>query len=234
MQWEADGGLHQFQRSTYPVHELEFMHAALHKVSKVPREQLEEPQRIWARDVRELSYDMEDIVDTFMVDVQGPDPPSKRGVKKIFKKVMRKVNKGMARHKVAQEINDIKERAKELAERHERYMVDDIAPAKKIPIDPRLNVMYVEVTKTIVGIEEAKEEVITMLSGGDDDQKKRIVSIAGFGGLGNTTLAKAVYDEIKKDFGCTAFVSVSRSVDAQKLLKDMLAHLRAGWSCSKN
>ncbi|CAN6339101.1 unnamed protein product, partial [Urochloa humidicola] len=205
--------------------ELEFMHAALHKVSEVPWEQLEEPQKIWARDVRELSYDMEDIVDTFMVNVEGPDPPSKRGVKKIFKKMMRKVNKAMTRREVAQEINDIKERAKELAERRERYKVDDIAPAKKIPVDPRLNAMYTEGTKFIVGIEEAKEEVITMLTGGDVDQKKRTVSVAGFGGLGKTTLAKAVYDEIKKDFGCTAFVSVSRNVDTQKLLKDMLYQL---------
>ncbi|CAL4904870.1 unnamed protein product [Urochloa decumbens] len=205
--------------------ELEFMNGALHKVGQVPREQLEEPQRIWARDVRELSYDMEDIVDTFMVDVEGPDPPSKRGVKKIFKKMMRKVNKAMARPEVAQEINDIKERAKELAERRERYKVDDIAPAKKILVDPRLNAMYADATKIIVGIEEAKVEVLTMLTGGDDDQKKRIVSIAGFGGLGKTTLAKSVYDEIEVKFDCTAFVSVSRNVDTQKLLKDILYQL---------
>ncbi|CAN6357190.1 unnamed protein product [Urochloa humidicola] len=202
--------------------ELEFMHAALHKVGEVPREQLEEPQRIWARDVRELSYDMEDIVDTFMVGIEGPDPPSKKGVKKFFKKMIRKVNKAMARREVAQEINEIKERAKELAERRERYKVDNIDPTKKIPIDPRLHVLYTEATKT-VGIEEAKEEVITMLTGGDDDnKKKRIVSIAGFGGLGKTTLAKAVHDEIEGEFDCTAFVSVSRNPDTKKLLKDML------------
>ncbi|CAN6357217.1 unnamed protein product [Urochloa humidicola] len=200
--------------------ELKFMHAALEKVGEVPRDQLDKPRRIWAQDVRELSYDMDDIVDTFMVDVEGPDPPSKRGVKKIFKKMMRKVNKAMSRHEVAHEINDIKERAKELAKRRERYTVD-IAPAKKIPVDPRLHALYNEATN-IVGIEEAKEEVNMMLTGGDYDQKKRIVSIAGFGGLGKTTLAKAVYDDIKKDFGCTAFISVSRNVDAQKLLKDML------------
>jgi disease resistance protein RPM1 len=64
-----------------------------------------------------------------------------------------------------------------------------------------------------------------MLSGGDGGQQKRIVSIAGFGGLGKTTLAKAVYDEIKAQFDCTAFVSVSRNPDTQKLLKDMLYEL---------
>jgi disease resistance protein RPM1 len=63
---------------------------------------------------------MEDIVDTFMVDIEGPDPPGKRGVKKIFKKMTRKVTKALARREVAQEIDDIKERAKDLAERRER------------------------------------------------------------------------------------------------------------------
>lgn len=61
-----------------------------------------------------------------------------------------------------------------------------------------------------------------MLREGDDDQKKIIVSIAGFGGLGKTTLARAVYNEIKQDFDCRAFVSVSRNPDPNKLLKDML------------
>nr|CAB3462707.1 unnamed protein product [Digitaria exilis] len=201
--------------------ELETMHAVLRKVGDVPREQLDEMQMIWTRDVRELSYDMEDIVDTFMVDVEGPDPPSKRGARKIFNKMIRRVNKAMARREVAQHTNDIKERIKELAERRDRYKVDNIAPAQKILIDPRLKALYIDPTE-VVGIEQAKEEVVTMLREENDDQKKRIVAIAGFGGLGKTTLAKAVYDEIKQDFDCTAFVSVSRNPDPNKLLKDIL------------
>ena len=108
-----------------------------------------------------------------------------------------------------------------------RYKLDpSIAPANKTVVDPRIIAMYTKVTE-LVGIGEAKEEVIARLTltrgDDDDDHKERIVvSIAGFGGLGKTTLARAVYDEIKQQFDCTAFVSVSRNPDMKKLLKDIL------------
>ncbi|CAL4897541.1 unnamed protein product [Urochloa decumbens] len=206
--------------------ELETIRAAIRKVGEVPREELDDLNRIWARDAREMSYDMEDIVDAFMVRVQGPDPHSKSSAGQIFnlKYMIQKFTKFMARREVGQAIKDIKERARELAERRDRYKVDDIAPSKKTTVDPRLKALYTEATE-IVGIEEAKKEVIAGCSRGYGGQQKKIVSIAGFGGLGKTTLAKAVYNELKGQFDCTAFVSVSRNPEAKKLLKDILYEL---------
>lgn len=102
-----------------------------------------------------------------------------------------------------------------------RCKIDAFAPAK-ISVDPRITAPYTKVTE-LVGIHEAKEEVITRLIKGDEQE--RIVSIAGFGGLGKTTLAKAVYEEIKGQFDCTAFVSASRNPDTKKLLKDIMYEL---------
>ncbi|CAN6220063.1 unnamed protein product, partial [Urochloa humidicola] len=203
-------------------HELKLMHAALCEVGKVPREQLSELKRIWAQDVRELSYDMEDIVDTFMVDVDGPDPPSKSRAKKILKRLTRKVTKAMNRRGIAQDIKDILERVKKMAEQHGRYKSDTIIPAQT-HIDPRITALYTDV---LVGIDEAKQEVIMRLTNkGDGNEQQRIVSIVGFGGLGKTTLAKAVYDQIKGEFDCTSFVSVSSNPDTNRLLRTMLYDL---------
>ncbi|CAL4904868.1 unnamed protein product [Urochloa decumbens] len=216
--------------------ELETIRAAIRKVGEVPREELDDLQRIWARDAREMSYDMEDIVDAFMVRVQGPDPHSKSSAGQIFnlKYMIQKFTKFMARREVGQAIRDIKERARELAERRDRYKVDDIAASKKTTVDPRLKALYTEATE-IVGIEEAKKQVIAGLADeGYGGQQKKIVSIAGFGGLGKTTLAKAVYNELKGQFDCTAFVSVSRNPEAKKLLKDILYELHKGGHPSAN
>ena len=87
---------------------------------EVPREQIKEQVMIWVRDVRELSYDMEDIVDIFLVRVQGPEAPSKRSTKRFMKKMMDIVTKATTHHDIGQEIKDIKERVKEVAERRDR------------------------------------------------------------------------------------------------------------------
>jgi hypothetical protein len=84
--------------------ELTLMHAALRKVAKVPPEQLEEGVKIWAGNVKELSYQMEDIVDTFLVRVEGggiEPATSKNKVKKLLKKTIRLFNKGRDLYRIS-------------------------------------------------------------------------------------------------------------------------------------
>ncbi|CAL4982474.1 unnamed protein product [Urochloa decumbens] len=217
--------------------ELESTHAALRKVGNMPPEQLDEQVRIWARQAREVSYDMEDIVDIWraaslnpsqvLVRIQGPDQrrPSKRSAKRFIKDMRDFVTKAKVRHDIAQEIKNIKERVKEVAERRDRYKVDAITPAKTV-VDPRIASMYTKAAD-LVGIDGSMQELITRFTKGDDKcvQHQRIVSVVGFGGLGKTTLAKAVYDKLKGQFDCTAFVSVGRNPYLKKVLKDILIDL---------
>jgi hypothetical protein len=61
------------------------------------------------------------------------------------------------------------------------------------------------VSKNSIGIESRVEEMMTLLSKGLDDV--RFLGICGMGGIGKTTLSKAIYDTISHQFEATCFMT---------------------------
>jgi hypothetical protein len=220
------------------VTELRLMHAALCKLAKVPHERLDEGVKIWAGNVRELSYHMEDIVDALMVRVDDEDQPAelanqKNRVKKFVKKTIKKFSNRRDLRWVSDVLEEAVGQAKQLAELRQRYEQDTRYIDASVSADPlsgsvgpRVMPLYADVAE-IVGIEETRDELVNKLLEGDDlsNHLLKTISIAGFGGLGKTTLAKAVYDKIKVQFACDAFVSISRNPDMKKVFKDILYQL---------
>ncbi|KAF8654926.1 hypothetical protein HU200_061355 [Digitaria exilis] len=210
--------------------ELESIYTALSKVAQVPPDQLD-PQV--HRTSLTRSYDMEDIVDTFIVRVEGASTvvadPDK--VKRLLKKMGKlfSLSKIKVRHDIAGAIEVIKKQLlQEIKERQARYKVDDVV-ARPSTIDPRLGTLYKDASQ-LVGIDEQRDRLIKMLSTGDNDEsdsdkKTKIVSVVGFGGLGKTTLAKVVYEKLTEDIKYKAFVPLGRNPDVKKVLKDVLIGL---------
>ncbi|KAJ1276409.1 hypothetical protein BS78_05G212600 [Paspalum vaginatum] len=207
--------------------ELESMQAALRKHSDTPADQLDVQDRIWARDLRELSYDIEDAVDTLLLVHHGRSGEltcCPRSLKELIHRSCDLLSRFQARRRVAAEIRGIKRRVVEVGERRERYKVSGgDAPTKPVTVDPRLPARYEKVTN-LVGIGRARDEVIEILMGGGETSEV-IVSIVGFGGLGKTTLATVAYQQLRVQFDCSAFVSVSRTPDLEKLFGDMFYQL---------
>ncbi|KAL6641636.1 hypothetical protein ACP70R_019817 [Stipagrostis hirtigluma subsp. patula] len=202
---------------TFMRDELSSMNALLAKLAN-NEERLDEQAKEWRDKVRELSYDFEDAIDLFIHKLKTGDANAN-----IVKKTARKIKKLWSRHKIANLIQELKDRVKEESDRRLRYKLDESVAnmMSTVQIDPRLPAIYEEADR-LVGIDGPREEIIEWLMKDDSTKQLKVVSIVGFGGLGKTTLANQVHKEIKNQFDCTAFVPVSRSPNIKKILTDML------------
>nr|UBY07255.1 NBS-LRR disease resistance protein [Dasypyrum villosum] len=208
--------------------ELKTMNAALIKIGEVPPDQLDSQDKLWADEVRELSYIIEDVIDKFLIRVDGIQSDDTNGFKGLVKTTVELFKKVKDKHRIAHAIKDIKKELQELAARRDRNKFDGIASIPTEAIDPRLRALYIEAAELVGIYGKRDQELMSLLSlEGDDASTKKLkkVSIVGFGGLGKTTLAKAVYEKIKGDFDCHAFVPVGQNPDKKKVFRDILMDL---------
>jgi hypothetical protein len=126
--------------------ELQSMKGALEKVSSTPLDQLDIQDKIWARDLRELSYDIENTIDTFMMHGKGHESAKLHGIRKFVDRSVGLFRKAKIRRGIATEIKDIKGRVTEVHERRLRYGVNNGAdkPTTTTVVDPRLFAQYTD------------------------------------------------------------------------------------------
>jgi disease resistance protein RPM1 len=164
--------------------ELRSIRAAVSMLSDLPQDELDKPHKLYARQWRELSYDIEDFLDTL--------PNLGKGlVKKMAYPFHERDRTG--RH-IAGEIRALKARIMEEAEWLSMYKVHEWAAADgpaRGRVDPRVIALY-RPASDLVGIDEARDELVRRLTEGDGASylQLKIVSLVGLAGLGKTTLAK--------------------------------------------
>ncbi|KAK8448017.1 hypothetical protein SEVIR_8G200500v4 [Setaria viridis] len=220
LQKEVKGGIIFLQA------ELESMQGALEKISRTPADKIDDQDKIWARKVREMSYDIEDNIDKYILQCKGRKTGEQHSIKEAIDRTLKWFRQPKIRRKIATEIREIKSRVIEVHERRRRYEVS-LGVDKPVTVDPRLFAQYTEV-KELVGMDEARDELINKIMIQENEVPKKqgkIVSIVGFGGLGKTTLANAVYKKIRAQFDCYAFVSVSQTPNLKKLYNGLLYDL---------
>ncbi|KAF7092327.1 hypothetical protein CFC21_094822 [Triticum aestivum] len=174
--------------------------------------------KVWMNEVRELSYDMEDSIDDFIQHV-GDNDIKPDG---FIEKIKSSLGKMKARRRIGSDIQGLKKQIIEVGERNERYKTPHAfsGPINAI-VDTRALVIFEHASK-LTGIDEPKAEIIKLLTEHDrcsSTQQVKIVSIVGPGGMGKTTLANQVYQDLKVKFECRAFLSVSQNPDMMNIMR---------------
>ncbi|TVU48990.1 hypothetical protein EJB05_00279, partial [Eragrostis curvula] len=195
--------------------ELSSMNALLLRLADMDDDQIDVQTQKWKSKVRELSYDIEDCVDRF-IHLRSTGEAKVNFVHSM----VHKIKELWEDRQIAKEIQELKARVLEAKERRNRYNLDlYISMTRPVLLDPRAPIMYEE-ARDLVGIDGPREEIIGWLK--DEERKLKVVSIFGIGGQGKTTLAMEVYQKFDEQFDCRATVTVSRTLDMKKLLKDLL------------
>ncbi|VAI93993.1 unnamed protein product [Triticum turgidum subsp. durum] len=180
-------------------------------------EGLDELAKGWKSSMRDLSYDMEECIDRFMLRLDNGD--AKPG---FAKRTARQLKTLFTRHGVGTQIKELKARVTEEGERRQRLNLDNYVPTTTVAIDPRLAAFH-GVAKGLVAMDGRTVEVISLLA--EKSMGLKVVAIVGAGGLGKTTLAMEAFRKIGERFQCRASVSVSRTLDPEKLLEDILSQI---------
>nr|UBY07531.1 NBS-LRR disease resistance protein [Dasypyrum villosum] len=186
------------KQTSFLKDELSAMKALLDKMELMDK--LDPSAKNWRDHIREMSYDMENCIDDFIHDIEGA-----RAKKGFVRKMAQRLRRLGRRHQIANRIEELKILAIEANARRESALQEAAG---------------------LVGIDGPREELVSLLM--DSEKKLKVVSIVGFGGLGKTTLAKQVYDEIGGQFTCTAFFSVSQRPDVKSILSGLQLKIGMG------
>ena len=194
--------------------------------AKLEKGELGDATKVWIKQLREKADHIEDVIDEYIHYLGTKLHHPESGFVHFLQKTCRCAKSIKPRYDIASEIQEIKESLQEIKERGQSYGLrpfEQGSSSKKITnvdasLGPRLSSLYVE-DDDLVGIDSTSKELIRSLVEGPST--RRVISLAGEGGIGKSTLAKKVYDDdaVKRHFDCYAWITVSQSYSMEKVLK---------------
>ncbi|KAJ9135059.1 hypothetical protein P3X46_032280 [Hevea brasiliensis] len=192
-------------------------------------EESDEEVKVWVKQIRDVAHDTEDVLDEYRI-LQTHDHGN--GLFGFLHKMSCCIKNMKAHYRIASEIREIKSRIKNISAGHrilhQKFCVAgqgaNSTCAGNEWQDQRGDALLLDRTD-LVGIDKPTKKLVGWLV--NEGTGREVVSLAGMGGLGKTTLAKQVYDdsEVKKHFSMHAWITVSRSYKMEELLKDIVQQL---------
>ncbi|KAL2511620.1 Disease resistance protein RPM1 [Abeliophyllum distichum] len=184
---------------------------------------------VWVKQVREIAYDTEDVIDEFLL--HSKHDHCSHGIRGFLGELYFSIKKLKFTRKVSAELRSIISRVRNIAQGHQRYRYklsiqeqDSSSGFLDYSVTDRRGDALLLEEGELVGIDNPKQNLIRLLM--EEDPGLKVISVVGMGGLGKTTLVKRVFDDavVKKHFQNHAWLTVSQ-FKIEDLLKDIIQQL---------
>ncbi|XP_027336078.1 putative disease resistance protein At1g50180 [Abrus precatorius] len=173
--------------------------------------------------IRDVAYEAEDVVDTFIANVAAHKKRS------ILERTLHVVNHAKLLRHLAEKIDKTKATINEICQNRIKYLQFQEGEEYDREDEERVQSLHerrrnVEENEVVGFFRDSKQLITRLVEGGS---ARGVVSIIGMGGLGKTTLARKVYNsnEVKQHFDVRAWVYASNDCRARELMLGLLKHL---------
>ncbi|XP_044489245.1 putative disease resistance protein At3g14460 [Mangifera indica] len=192
--------------------------------------------KLWLDDLKDLAYDVEDILDEFATDALGrkfvAEDQASTNTSKVRSFIRDKINTLSpsalkSNVSMGSKIKDITRRMEDLCKQRTDLGLEKIAGRSSFAGPERLpSSTCLPIEPAIFGRDEDKAGIIKKMSTAESSEANfLVIPIVGMGGLGKTTLARFVYnDKAMEDFKfeTKAWVCVSDGFDILRISKAIL------------
>uniref|UniRef100_A0A2N9G008 Rx N-terminal domain-containing protein n=1 Tax=Fagus sylvatica TaxID=28930 RepID=A0A2N9G008_FAGSY len=187
----------------------------------------------WLMKLRDAVYDADDLLSYVSTEelqrkVMGGDEMAKK-VRTFFSSL----NQLTFGYKMNGKIKVIRERLDAIASDKNKFQFVEHPLRKRVVTRERDQTHSFILEEEVIGREDEKETIIDMLLNIDEeDQNVSFISIVGIGGLGKTTLAQYVYNDVrvKTYFDLQMWVCVSDVFNVTEIAENIIESATERWS----
>lgn len=182
----------------------------------------------WVKQVREVTFDIEDIIDDYTYLLE--ERHSNSGLKVHLHNAIYCFKHIKSLYKIADRLEQTRTVLRDIVEKKAQFGIKTPEGSTRSEDEHELSRRLAESAHfieedEIVGFKHHADVLVNWLM--DEEPRRTTITVWGMGGVGKTTLVTSVYNTptVRSRFDCNAWVSVSQNYDTVDLLRRIIKEL---------